>query len=52
MFQIACNEGFDGGLSQEFIVELFEVGQKAPMSSMIAKYVVKLFHQIESYLQI
>ena len=37
MFQIACNEGFDGGLPQDFIVELFEIGQKTPMASVLAK---------------
>lgn len=27
-FQIECVEGFDGGLPQEFVVEVYTMGQK------------------------
>lgn len=27
-FQIECVEGFDGGLPQEFVVEVYAMGQK------------------------
>ncbi len=36
-FQIACTEGFDGGLAQEFVAELYILGQKTFISSMSSK---------------
>lgn len=28
MFQVTCSEGFDGGLPQEFVAEVYMMGHK------------------------
>ncbi|CAO1440615.1 unnamed protein product [Diamesa serratosioi] len=37
MIQITCSEGFDGGLPQEFLVELCIVGSNKPMYTSFSK---------------
>jgi hypothetical protein len=37
MLQIACQEGFDGGLEQSFIAEVYVSGQKHLFSSVNSK---------------
>lgn len=39
MFQVVCAEGFDGGLPQEFIAEVYLMGHKNPIGYVNSKWV-------------
>lgn len=39
MFQVTCSEGFDGGLPQEFVAEVYMMGHKNLFAYVNSKWV-------------